>query len=244
MTPEEKLCSRWWRIRHSSWLLFSVLSFGTLTGVGFLFVGVKMRNIRLLVLAGIYIAAMIGWSIATNFIDVGTKANPVRSTPATILSVSLVTMWLSGILISALNNRAWLRWRAHAMPKTWYAEQASGEKAAVAPASSVDALSAFDAAVETDLTPSTSVPPASPPQAPTIVDLNQATAPQIMQNLGLDQAWADHLVSTRLRIGGYSSTEQLLTEAKLPPHIFATLQQQVSVSVLPQRAMPRRQLDI
>jgi hypothetical protein len=58
MTPEEKLCSRWWRLGHSAWLLISILSVGIFTWVGFLFIGIQAKNRYWLISAG-------GWGLAT-----------------------------------------------------------------------------------------------------------------------------------------------------------------------------------
>jgi hypothetical protein len=247
MTPEEKLCSRSWRMRHSAWVLISILSVGMLAWIGFLYVGLRMRKARLLVLAGIYFGAMIAWGTASTYIDTGTKGNPVHSTPATILSISLMVLWGGSILLSILNNRSWLRWLAHAVPKAWYAGKSYGAPLGT-PTPPTPEATIFGAR------PTTPTPAAGHPAPPTsvsaeaAVDLNKADAGQLRRALGLDQAWADHLILTRTRIGEYSSPDQLLTEARMPPHMYVTLQHRISVTppspVASSRAAASRKLDL
>lgn len=122
-TPEEKLCSRWWRIRHSSWILFSILSAGLFTSVGFIIIAAKSKKRHLII-------ASVGWGIFTialltsfSMIDSGTKENPVKSLASDVQSAVVFFGWIGGMVHSFVVNRSWLKWRAgHVKGMPWYGQ--------------------------------------------------------------------------------------------------------------------------
>jgi DNA uptake protein ComE-like DNA-binding protein len=124
MTPEEKLCSRKWRLLNSAGVLWSVLSFGLLTCVNFLVRGSKSRN-RLWIIYGVGFAILsvvvLSWSSNVNS---GTKEAPVSSPESTAWGWFWFLSWITGIVLSVMTNRKWLMWTAHHGNNKWYAQPA------------------------------------------------------------------------------------------------------------------------
>lgn len=257
-TPEEKLCSRTWRLTRSSWLLLSILSFGFLTWAGFAVIGGTLRR-------KVWIASAVAWFIAGTAlsifmasVDTGTKENPIVTPASTIMGWIFFAFWVGGITHSALSNRSWLRGLAHRRaPVAWYAAGAptAGSTSPVredrSSARSLDeALSQQRLQQPVGRSQSGAYP--SPPTAsdrnvPSPLDINTASSEDFQRELGFDQAWGDWLVSTRNRIGAYSSTQQLLTEAQVPPHLFVTMQHRITAQTRPIPQVPpahRRRLDL
>src|SRR6478672_10988144 len=122
MTPEEKLCSRTWRLRNSAGVLWSILSFGFLTGVGFLIRGVKAKN-KLWIMMGVgFLVLGVGLMVATGTYDSGTKEAPIRSTASTIWGWIWFSTFIAGVVLSIIMNRKWLVSKAHAGDAKWYAQ--------------------------------------------------------------------------------------------------------------------------
>lgn len=262
-TPEEKLCSRGWRISRSSWLLLSILSFGFLTWAGFAIIGIKLRR-------KIWIVSAVGWfvlgialSMVMGSIDTGTKENPIVTPASTAMGWAFFAFWAAGITHSALCNRAWLRGLAYAKaPVAWYATGIPNQdglqqvQGGAGPARSLDDALRWQ-------NPSAAWPQAQPlladrsdsfghpvvqrPAEPLTLDINAASSADFQRELGFDQAWGDWLVSTRNRIGGYTNSVQLLTEAQVPPHLFAAFRHRIVAEGAPNAGVPstnRRRLDL
>jgi DNA uptake protein ComE-like DNA-binding protein len=71
------------------------------------------------------------------------------------------------------------------------------------------------------------------PGTHSVLDLNTATREQLAQIPGLDQAWADHIVATRERVGPFSQATDLVTAAGMQPHHFTEIRDRVSAGELP-----------
>jgi hypothetical protein len=125
MTPEEKLCSRKWRLLNSAGVLWSILSFGLLTCVNFLVRGIKSQN-RLWIIYGIGFAVLsvvvLSWSSNVNS---GTKEAPVSTPESTAWGWVWFLSWIAGIVLSVMTNRKWLMWKAHHGNNRWYAQPAT-----------------------------------------------------------------------------------------------------------------------
>ena len=227
-TPEERLCSRSWRLRHSIWLLWPALSIGLLTSVGLLRNGLKSKRRSWLVFAALYGVWTVCFFVSINFVERGTKENPSDSVGNTVLSTAMFILWLVGMVHCFYLNRSWLRWRA-ANPKgrtAWYASGvAAPARSASAPPQPVqdpaEALSGLYRGAST-----------ASREATTPVDLNTA-APAELAAVGIDSLWVDRIVAARARLGGFYATDQLMTEAGVPPHVYAAIRGRVQVTPAP-----------
>lgn len=129
MTPEEKLCSRSWRLRNSAGVLWSILSFGLLTGVNFLIRGVKSKN-KLWIGMGIgFLLVGVGVMVTSSMIDSGTKAAPKSSPELTIWGWVMFTSFIGGVIASFVTNKKWLIWKAHVDDRKWYAKAGASQPA-------------------------------------------------------------------------------------------------------------------
>lgn len=240
MTPEEKLCSRWWRMRNSAWVLVSILSLGTLTWAGFLYIGIRAKRRSWLITAGAFALFFISYGVLTQFVDMGTKENPVSTPLTSLIGGALVAEWVAGVVLSVVANRKWLVWLAHRASGPWYVAPGTDSSR---PAS---AQTPVDAQVEAALRSATLTAPSAQPIAGTTVDINTATASELATT-GIDLEWAAHIVQARTQDGAFASVDELMTRAEMPPHYFLRFKDKLSVStarsVAPSATRGRR-LDI
>lgn len=235
MTPEEKLCSRTWRLRNSAGVLWSILSFGFLTGVGFLIRGVKAKN-KVWIQMGVgFLVLGLGLLVATGSIDSGTKEAPVTSTANTIWGWIWFSTFVAGVVLSIIMNRKWLVWKAHSTDTKWYAQAGSAAPPVnthTVPDPQAAAAAAFRSAVPS--TPAPAAQPARPAHFPTpqsaplaTVDVNAASA-QDLAALGIDQATAGRIVEARASRGQFTSFEQLMSQAQVQPHLLIPHRQKLA----------------
>ncbi|WP_343467062.1 helix-hairpin-helix domain-containing protein (plasmid) [Rhodococcus aetherivorans] len=261
-TPEERLCSRSWRLRHSAWTLWTLLSFGLFTFCGFLIIGLKARNRMWLLSAAGWFVYTVGMFIAMSTIDSGTKENPSNSVAYNISAAVFFLAWIGGIVHVFITNRAYLRWKAHDADTPWYAGT-SGPAQPTGPPSSPGSGSlppAVDSAMRGYTAPPTTPAPPWPGPQPTntasdprhttsaqafshprhdaasahgAVDVNRAGVEELQRTLGLDAATAHAVVTTRARLGRYVTPDQLMTEAGIPPHIYLSLKNRIDTPSAP-----------
>lgn len=237
-----------WRLRHSWWLLIALAGFGCLTGMAFLYVGIRARR-PLWWGAGIaYLAVGLA-----SFVVVGTTE---QTSLASDIAVGVfLAVWLGGFVHALLINSSWLRWRAGYVP--WWAGQPL--PAATAPPPDVTAAGVLPPPMRTDPSayygppaassppwqgppayappPATNAPPwladpaafapppTSPPTpaAPAPLDVNLASAEQLAYATGLDLDRTRWLVTERANRGGFGSLEEFALVSGIPPHQFAPL---------------------
>lgn len=257
-TPEELLCSRKWRLSQSWWTLFGFFPFGVLAWVGYLIIGSRARNWRWLLLAGVSLALTIGWfmwNAALPSVPKGTVST--GDTGHGWWGLADMVLWLgNAFVLQWFVNRRWLVWRAHHPKRVWYQDATVTPSASTptlpsmsAPAIMDHALSSNSGAVAApqpsfdsrpELGPSTNLG-AGANQAqqsansvagstPAVFDLNVATPEELASLPGVDTAWAEHIVATRERIGGFKDTSELVTAASMQPHFFALVRDHVVVS--------------
>jgi hypothetical protein len=215
MTPEEKLCSRTWRLRNSAGLLWGILSFGLLTGVGLLIRGIKAKN-KLWIRLGIgFLVLGVGLMVASGTFDGGTKEAPKTSVASTIWGWIWFTTFIGGLVASFVTNKKWLIWKAHTSDVKWYAQAGVSQPAGgPPPARGYDpnaAASAFASAAPIV------APQASPNQA---LDVNTASSGDLVTALGVDQSTANRIIDARQSVGWFTSFEQLMSKAQVPPHLL------------------------
>lgn len=231
MTPQEKLSSRRWRLLHSAWVFWSVLGLGYLTWVGFL-IGwrrVKTRS---------WLAATVAWGVftvvlvvLTSTVDIGTEANPADSPAANFYFVYYLLGWIGGIVHSVTWNRQFLRARAAVADAAWYQVGVSEGPQVVPGAGQQPGTSAsppeVDAALRADVPIAT--PGAQASAASQKVDVSTATATELATALELNSTLASQIVAARRRTGGFRALEDLMTEAQIPPHVFASIRDRIVV---------------
>ncbi|WP_191905749.1 helix-hairpin-helix domain-containing protein [Microbacterium caowuchunii] len=256
-TPEELLCSRKWRLAHSWWLLFGFFPFAILAWVGYLIIGIKARNWKWLLISGTLLAWIVLWFVWAGSWSAVEKYAPHPDPVSNAWWGWLgVAVWLgNAFALQWFVNRQWLVWRAHYRKKVWYRDATATQIAPAPAAGSTTAPSIIDNALASGA-PVTSAPrpqpaarpelnhpsatrpaPSLPPQpsgsptsgASTVFDLNTASRKELASLPGVNDAWADHIVATRERIGGFKDTSELVTAASMQPHFFALVREHLEI---------------
>lgn len=88
--------------------------------------------------------------------------------------------------------------------------------------------------------PGTLYAPGTEAATPAPIDLNTATRDQLAALPGIDLAWADHIIATRSRVGGFASPADLVTAASVQPHVFAGIRDRLvaTPTAVPEPAVP------
>lgn len=199
-----------WRIAHSLWLLFPILSFGCLSAAGFLYVGLRARR------PSWWIPGIV-YSVLANvcfWINGQAISDPV-STVLVALLVFLI--WPASVVHAAIINVSWLKWRAGFQP--WYVQP--HQTAWVAPPT---------VATPTPLPPQMQhvVPPpqqfySPPPPSPAPIDVNSATELQFTTLPGITPERAAQIVAVRRSRGGFIGVNDFAGAAGLAPHEFVAV---------------------
>lgn len=206
-TPEERLCSRSWRLKNSAWLLWSICSAGLFTGVGFLIHAIAMKSKKMYIVAGAWILAAVVYAILASFIDTGTKANPSQTIEAKLLSGYITALFIGGIAHSALTNRSWLRWKANnsGSGTPWYASgdnvQAPSQKQQNPSAEAFSQVGIGNNSLQS-----------------TGLNINSASVDQLIEQ-GFDAASASKIVKEKTSKGPYTSQDDLLQRSGVAPHV-------------------------
>jgi DNA uptake protein ComE-like DNA-binding protein len=225
MTPEEKLCSRTWRLRNSAGLMWSMLSFGMLTGVGFLIRGVKSKNKVWIAMGVGFLVLGIGVFATAGMANPGTKEAPIHTAFTDIWRWGMMTIFVGGITAAVITNKKWLIWKAHAKEIKWYVQAGASQ-----PAQNPSPVRGYDpnaaaAAFAPQATPPVTLhaPVQVPMHAPAPaggLNVNSASAPELMATLDVDGATANRILEARQSLGAFTSIEQLMSKAQVPPHLL------------------------
>ena len=234
MTPEEKLCSRTWRLRNSAGVLWSILSFGLLTGVGFLIRGIKAKN-KLWIGFGIGFGLIGVALMVTSSVNTGTKEAPVHTLASDIWGWTWFISFAGGVALTFVVNRKWLIWKAHSADSKWYAQAGSAHApvpgspvADFDPNAATAALSAAAAGTSQRATaPASFEGQGSHSGAARTLDVNSASVQDLTQLPGLGQDVAQRIVQARQSSGPFSSFEQLVSKAGVQPHLLIPLRDQL-----------------
>ncbi|MDP9883104.1 DNA uptake protein ComE-like DNA-binding protein [Sinomonas atrocyanea] len=235
MTPEEKLCSRWWRIRNSAGVLWPILTAGVLGCVVFLFRGIKSKTTSWIIMGAVFGLIDLGIMVGMQFVDMGTKSNPAKTPAASVMSTVVFVNWVASMVMAFVINKKWLLWKArHGQP--WYAGTPAAP--AVRTTSAVNAgglAKAFD-------TPTVSGGPAPVEVGrPGPVDVNVASSGDL-QRLGLDAPTADRIILTRDQNQGFPNFEQMVAAVGVPPHQLLAVREQLAFGARPAASEPSRRL--
>jgi DNA uptake protein ComE-like DNA-binding protein len=236
MTPEEKLCSRWWRIRNSAGMLWPILSLGLLGGVGLLVRGIKAKKLLWLWLGIGFLAVGLFVLISSGSMNAGsgTKANPTPTLMSTLWGWISFGGFAGSLTTMIITNRAWLKWKAHATDTKWYAETALVPATPSAQSMAHQALSGLgqtSARQQAVAAPPLQQPPAQSSVQPesAAIEVNGATSDQLQNALLLDPQMANAIVSAR-GSQGFASFEDLLGRVAIQPHLLLPLRNRMSFS--------------
>lgn len=230
MTPEEKLCSRSWRLRNSAGVLWSILSFGTLTGVNFLIRGSKTRNGAWIAMGVGFLVVGVGVIATAGLANPGTKEAPIRTAYTDIWGWLWFTTFVAGVVISFITNKKWLIWKAHANEVKWYAAAGASQAPGASPVRGYDpnaAAAAFNPQPLSAPAPQQFSAPAPQPTAAAL-DVNSASAQELVTALGVDGETAARILQARQATGSFTSFEQLMTRAQVPPHLLIPHRDKIS----------------
>ncbi|WP_433876235.1 ComEA family DNA-binding protein [Sinomonas atrocyanea] len=235
MTPEEKLCSRWWRIRNSAGVLWPILTAGALGCVVFLFRGIKSKTTWWIVLGAVFGVIDLGIMVGMQFVDMGTKSNPAKTPAASVMSTVMFVNWVASTVMAFVINKKWLLWKAH-HGQPWYAAARATAAIQATPAVNTDGLAkAFGSPTVSGGSAPVEVGRPGP------VDVNVASSGDL-QRLGLDAATADRIILTRDQNQGFPNFEQMVAAAGVPPHQLLAVRDHLAFGSRPTASEPSRRL--
>lgn len=180
-------------------------------GIGFLVVGI-----------GIFATA--------GTFDTGTTENPNTSLGETLWGWLLFANFFGGVIAAIMANKKWLLWKAYADDTKWYAKTGANS-AANQPA----AIRGFNPEAVANVFSNSTLVPTSTTQTPSStsnqhlastdtfqgsVDINSATAHDLVVALGIDKEIANRILSIRSNLGSFTSFDQLMSRTQVPPHLL------------------------
>ena len=180
-------------------------------GIGFLVVGIGL------------------FGFAGSF-DPGTAENPSTSLGTDIWGWVMFANLVGGVTVSIVTNKKWLLWKANADDAKWYSKVEDSQTQ-----NQPSAVHRFDSEAVANAFVSPTFPSADMPQTPppganqhsalvdspsNNVDVNSATAHELVIALGINNETANHILSTRSTLGSFTSFDQLMTRTQVPPHLL------------------------
>ncbi|MCL2091842.1 MAG: helix-hairpin-helix domain-containing protein [Micrococcales bacterium] len=230
--PAARLASRWWRLRHSAWLLAPILGCGFLSGIGFLYTALRVRTRKFwiaLVVAGLASTACIA------LMELYPDEEPA------LVSLTWWVCYLGMIVYAFVLNRDYLRWRARrTAADAWYnqpLDNAGPPSLAPPPVGSSPVPTA--ARVEParlDPVPvwgsAESPLPGAVENTRDLVDADTASVAELAAALDGDVALAARIVTARNQYGRLSSIDDLVAAAGLQPHELVKVRGRLTVAPL------------
>lgn len=234
MTPEEKLCSRTWRLRNSAGVLWSILSFGLLSCVNFLSRGGRSKNKRWIGYGIGFGVIAIGLFATTGTFESGTKEAPIESTAGTVWGWVMFANWIAGTWMSIATNRKWLLWKAHHGDQKWYGQEAAPRQNFQPPSTE------FPLPAPTFPTAARATPVFDQSRhAPTPTsDINSMQLSDF-ERLGFEYGAAQRILEVRQQQGPYQSFEQMVALTGIPPHLLIPHRNFVSFGRTPEPSKAR-----
>ncbi|MEV0902132.1 helix-hairpin-helix domain-containing protein [Actinoplanes sp. NPDC049802] len=250
-------------------MLLPILSFGCLSGLGFLYVGIRARRLN-------WSIAGVVYSILSTSAGLWGPSQPKDSVASDLAFGFLLAVWMAAVTHALIINGQWLRWRASYQP--WYSQQPVAPWAgapATAPlppqmqglvpppqqyygaqppapqpytAPPPPAPQPYTAPPQPYAAPPQPVPPdvttaagpATPPGLP--LDVNSATVEQFAVLPGVGPQRAAQVVSARDSRGGFVSLTEFAAAASLAPHEFVAVRDRLTC-VPPRRVVPQQDHD-
>ena len=182
-TPESRLGSRTWRLWHSKWMVPVVFGWGLFSFVGFLYTGIRVRNLKF------WTAAAVGCA--------GSAAAWIAPFQLGLMSVPVIFgLWAGLVTYSGFLNRDYLRWRAGQTQETiWYNQPV--EQVTAAPSESLSpGAQALHAVAKVEQRIAGQVPPAVAVQVRRVTVAINQMVPRL-DSLGSQDSWT--VVSTATR---------------------------------------------
>jgi len=201
-----------WRVVHSLWLLFPILSLGCLSAAGFLYVGLRARR------PSWWIPGIV-YSVLTNICFWVTGETSSEPLSTVLVSLLVFLIWPASIVHAVIINVSWLKWRAGYQP--WYRQPPQAAWVGQPPAAAPPLPPQMREVV--------------PPQqqfyaAPARVDLNTATEQQFTTLPGITAERAARIVETRRARGGFIGVNDFAAAAGLEPHEFVAVRDRLTCS--------------
>lgn len=239
---QAKLADKAWRLRNSWWILAPLLCCGFFGFVGFLVAAIRTGKRHYWVATGVYATAC---AVAMVFMVLaGEQGSKNYDAYSNIGTAIILVVTLAAIVHAAIKNQDYLT--ALAYRTTWYAQPQVA--ATEAPPSSFLGVSnrdyfAPEASAPAPPSGHSVAPPSSQPLSPgapqppapssevtssEVIDINRASASDLVTTLRIDQALAEHVVSVRNARGGYRDFDDLATFAGLQPHQLIRFRQKVA----------------
>jgi hypothetical protein len=108
------LGDRDWKIRHSLWLLWPLMSLGLFTWIGFAYIAGMARRRTWTVYAALYgVGFLVTLILFALVVPPPNETRPGETDTASgLVGIYLLTLWVGGSAHAAVVNRSWLRWRA------------------------------------------------------------------------------------------------------------------------------------
>lgn len=100
-----------WRITHSVWSLWTFLTFGLATWIGFLYIGIRARNTRWLLFG-------LLWFVVSTAVLIVTPTSEDGQPTSDWTAVGVMGLWVLAIVHTARTLPTWWRWRQE-HPPVW-----------------------------------------------------------------------------------------------------------------------------
>jgi len=241
-SPEAKLASAKWRRANSWWVLVAPLSCGFLCFLGFLVAAIRTGKPKYWISTAIYTILF-----AVFFVMV-TIQGP-DSTMSDLAAIPFLVVVIAPAVHAAIWNKEYLTTIAY--KQAWHAKYA-------APTQPLQTTSDFMGVSNADYyAPGTVQPPPAPASVPApppaqqsvpaptpqqaTLNVNTASAGELVAALGIDPALADQVIGARHARGGFRDIDDLSTGAGLQPHQLIRFRNRVTFSAPPRGHDPNTQ---
>lgn len=224
-----------WRLVRSAWQLPAFLLLGFGTWASFLYIGKTAQNTKWKRAAFGYGAALI---LAFAISD---GAAELETTRDDISAYIVIAVWLVGIVHSIRVNKQWLAWCSERDAGSGGSPLASRNLPAPQPRLQNQVPLVPENLALRDME---RINQSQASASFSSVDLNACSLDDLVSTLGLTTQQAIQVLETRASLGGYSAIEQLMTEAKMEPHVFVTVRDRIVVARRAENRRLGRRLDL
>lgn len=243
-SPEAKLASAKWRRANSWWVLVAPLSCGLLCFLGFLVAAIRTGKPKYWISTAVYAILFAIFVVMVTIQGPDSTMSDLAMIPffAVVIAPAVhAAIWNKEYLTTLAYKQAW-HTRYAAPPQSLPPQQTTSGFMGVSNAD-------YYAPGTAQPPPAPSVPspppaqqsvPAPSPQATTL-NINTASASELVAALGIDQALADRVIGARHARGGFRDIDDLATGAGLQPHQLIRFRNRVTFSTRPQGHDPNTQ---